>query len=90
MPTHLSTSPEAKALLKPEERLALSRSEIVNFMQKNNQILDILKPVVASYVSSNPVKTLAISAGVGAAMIVLKPWRLITLGSLLAVLKLRK
>lgn len=90
MPTHLSTSPEAKALLKPEERLALSRSEIVNFMQKNNQILDILKPFAASYVSSNPVKTLAISAGVGAAMIVLKPWRLITLGSLLTVLKLRK
>ena len=77
-------------MLKPEERLALSRSEIVNFMQKNNQILDIIKPVVASYASSNPVKMLAISAGVGAAMIVLKPWRLITLGSLLAMLKLRK
>ncbi len=79
-----------KPFLTPQERLSMSRSEIVNFMQNNNQILDILKPVVASYASSNPIKTLAISAGVGVAIVVLKPWRLITLGSLLTVLKLRK
>ena len=71
----------------PEERLSKSRSEIVNFMQKDNQLLHILQPVVASYAKSNPVKTLGIAAGLGAAIVVLKPWRLITLGSLLALLK---
>ncbi len=76
--------------LAPQERLAKSRSEIVNFMQKDNQLLHILQPVVASYAKSNPLKTLGIAAGVGAAVVILKPWRLITLGSLLAVLKARK
>jgi hypothetical protein len=79
-----------KTDLTPAERLSLSRSEIVNFMQKDNQILHILQPVVADYVKSNPLKTLGISAGMGAAIVVLKPWRLITPGSLLAVLRLRK
>ena len=76
-------------LLTPAERLSKSRAEIVNFMQNNNQILDILKPVVASYAKSDPVKTLGIAAGLGVAIVVLKPWRLLTLGGLLAVLKAR-
>lgn len=76
--------------LAPQERLAKSRSEIVNFMQKDNQLLHIMQPVVASYAKSNPLKTLGIAAGVGAAVVILKPWRLMTLGSLLAVLKARK
>ena len=76
-------------LLTPAERLSKSRAEIVNFMQNNNQILDILKPVVASYAKSDPVKTLGIAVGLGAAIVVLKPWRLLTLGGLLAVLKAR-
>lgn len=78
-----------KQTLSPQERLAKSRSEIVDYMRKDHQILHILQPVVASYAKSNPVKTLGIAAAVGAAMVVLKPWRLITLGSLLAVLKAR-
>ena len=78
-----------KPLLTPTERLSMSRAEIVNFMQNNNQILDILKPVVASYAKSDPVKTLGIAVGLGAAIVVLKPWRLLTLGGLLAVLKAR-
>lgn len=76
-------------ILTPQERLSNSRSEIANFMQHNNQILDILKPVVASYAKSHPVKTLGIAAGLGAAIIVFKPWRLISIGGLLAVLKSR-
>jgi hypothetical protein len=76
--------------LAPQERLAKSRSEIVNFMQKDNQLLHILQPVVASYAKSNPLKTLGIAAGVGAAVVIVKPWRLMSLGSLLAVLKARK
>jgi hypothetical protein len=78
-----------KLALTPAERLSQSRSEIVNYMQKDNQILHILKPVVISYAKTHPVKTLGIAAGVGAAIVVLKPWRLITLGSLLALLKAR-
>lgn len=78
-----------KPLLTPAERLSMSRSEIVNFMQNNNQLLDILKPVVVSYAKSDPIKTLGIAAGLGAAIVVLKPWRLLTLGGLLAMLKAR-
>lgn len=78
-----------KPLLTPAERLTDSRSEIVNFMQNNNQILDILKPVVASYAKSDPIKTLGIAATLGAAIVVLKPWRLLSIGGLLAVLKAR-
>ena len=78
-----------KSILTPQERLTHSRSEIANFMQNNNQILDILKPVVASYAKSAPIKTLGIAAGLGAAIIVFKPWRLISIGGLLAVLKSR-
>ena len=76
-------------ILTPQERLSNSRSEIANFMQHNNQILDILKPVVASYAKSDPIKTLGIAAGLGAAIIVFKPWRLISMGGLLALLKSR-
>ncbi len=78
-----------KPSLTPEERLTKSRSEIVNYMQKDNQLLHIMQPVVASYAKTHPVRTLGIAAGVGAALVVLKPWRLITLGSLLAVLRAR-
>lgn len=78
-----------KPILTPQERLSNSRSEIADFMQNNNQILDILKPVVASYAKSDPIKTLGIAAGLGAAIIVFKPWRLISIGGLLAVLKSR-
>jgi hypothetical protein len=78
-----------KSILTPQERLTRSRSEIANFMQNNNQILDILKPVVASYAKSAPIKTLGIAAGLGAAILVFKPWRLISMGGLLAVLKSR-
>jgi ElaB/YqjD/DUF883 family membrane-anchored ribosome-binding protein len=78
-----------KPSVTPEERLSHSRSEIANFMQKDNQLLHVLQPIVESYTKTNPLKTLGIAAGLGAAVVVLKPWRLITLGSLLAVLKAR-
>jgi hypothetical protein len=89
MTTKPFVTPLATPLLTPEERLSTSRSEIANFMQNNNQILDILKPVVAGYAKSDPLKTLGIAASLGAVIVVLKPWRLITIGSLLAVLKAR-
>ena len=75
--------------LSPQERLTLSRSEIVDFMQKDNRIFQIFQPVVTGYAKTNPMKTLGIAAGIGAAVVVLKPWRLITLGSLLALARSR-
>jgi ElaB/YqjD/DUF883 family membrane-anchored ribosome-binding protein len=84
-----SLKPELRAELSPQERLSLSRSEIVNVMQKDNHLFQIFQPVVTGYAKSNPFKTLGIAAGIGAAVVVLKPWRLITLGSLIAVLKSR-
>lgn len=83
------SEPSKNADLSPQERLALSRSEIVNFMQKDNRIFQIFQPVVTGYAKTNPIKTLGIAAGIGVAIVVLKPWRLITIGSLLAVLKAR-
>jgi ElaB/YqjD/DUF883 family membrane-anchored ribosome-binding protein len=84
-----SLTSDLKPELTPQERLSLSRSEIVNFMQKDNHIFQIFQPVVTGYAKANPMKTLGIAAGIGAAIVVLKPWRLITIGSLLAVLKSR-
>jgi hypothetical protein len=86
-------APELKPVLKPDltpqEKLSQSRSEIANFMQKDNHIFQILQPVVTGYAKTNPMKTLGIAAVIGAAIVVLKPWRLITIGSLFAVLKSR-
>ena len=85
------TSPDmtTKPPLSPEERLSQSRSEIIEFMYTDNSIFQIFRPVVTGYAKTNPVKTLGIVAGIGAALVVIKPWRLITLGSLLAILKSR-
>lgn len=49
---------------------------------------DLAKPVIGRYAREQPFKLLGIAAGVGAAAVVLRPWRLISLGGvLLATLK---
>lgn len=78
-----SSQPEST----PEERLSRSRSEIVSFMQKDNQVYQIIKPIVSSYATSHPVKTLGIAAGIGAAIVILKPWRFVTLAVMASALK---
>jgi hypothetical protein len=78
-----------KPFLTPVERLSASRTDIANYMQKDTQIFHVLKPIVANFVKTDPLKTLGVAAGIGAAIVVLKPWRLITIESLLAVLKAR-
>jgi hypothetical protein len=53
-----------------------------------NVAVDVAKPFISKYARANPMKLLAISAGIGAAAIFLKPWRLISVGGiLLAVMK---
>jgi ElaB/YqjD/DUF883 family membrane-anchored ribosome-binding protein len=80
---------DLKPDLTPQEKLSQSRSEIVNLMQRDDHIFQIFQPVVTGYAKTNPMKTLGIAAGIGAAIVVLKPWRLITIGSLIAVLRSR-
>lgn len=45
--------------------------------------MDVAKPMLGSYAKSHPVKLMGIAAGVGALAVVLKPWRLVSLGGLL-------
>ncbi len=50
--------------------------------------LDFGRPVVGRYAESHPLKLLGIAAGVGAAVVILRPWRLVSIGGLaLAALK---
>ncbi|HYW56897.1 MAG TPA: hypothetical protein VE934_08050 [Polaromonas sp.] len=50
--------------------------------------LDFLKPMVQSYAEDKPVRMLGISAAIGAAIVVIRPWRLMSLtGVLIAVAK---
>jgi hypothetical protein len=50
--------------------------------------VDFAKPVFQTYAQEQPLKLLGISAGIGAAAVVLRPWRLISVtGLLLAALK---
>ena len=53
-----------------------------------NVALDIAKPVLGKYAKEYPFRVLGIAAGVGAAAVLLKPWRLVSLGGLvLAAMK---
>ena len=47
-----------------------------------NVAFDVAKPVVESYTRNHPLKVLAIAAGLGAAAIWIKPWRLVSMGGL--------
>ena len=50
--------------------------------------LDVARPVVSSYAEGYPLQLLGISAGLGAAVALLRPWRLMSLtGLLMAVVK---
>lgn len=50
--------------------------------------LDVAKPVVQTYAEKQPLKLLGISAGLGAVVVVLRPWRLMSLtGLIIAALK---
>ena len=53
-----------------------------------NLALDIGRPLISKYAQAHPVKLMAIAAGVGVLVVVTRPWRLVSLGSvLLAALK---
>ena len=46
---------------------------------------DVAKPVVESYTRHHPLKVLGIAAGLGAAAVWIKPWRLVSVGGLAAL-----
>lgn len=50
-----------------------------------NVALDVAKPVVESYTRNHPLKVLGISAGLGAVVVWVKPWRLVSVGGLTAL-----
>lgn len=44
--------------------------------------LDVAKPVVGRYAEAHPFKLLVVAAAVGAAAVVIRPWRLVSVGGL--------
>ena len=50
-----------------------------------NVAFDVAKPVVESYTRNHPIKVLGIAAGLGAAVVWIKPWRLVSVGGLTAL-----
>ena len=48
-----------------------------------NLALDLARPVIGKYAEEKPLKLLGIAAGIGAAAVVLRPWRLVSLSALL-------
>lgn len=45
--------------------------------------IDLARPVIGKYAEEQPFKLLGISAGIGAAAVLLRPWRLVSLGAVL-------
>ena len=45
--------------------------------------VDVAKPVVGRYAKSHPFKLLGVAAVAGAAMVLVRPWRLLSLGGIL-------
>ncbi len=53
-----------------------------------NFAVSVAQPLLGRYASQSPFRLLAISAGLGAALVVIKPWRLVSMGGIaLATLK---
>ncbi|WP_168921172.1 hypothetical protein [Polaromonas vacuolata] len=48
-----------------------------------NIAYDMVQPLVKIYAAEHPFKILAVSAGVGAAAVLIKPWRLVSVSALL-------
>jgi hypothetical protein len=49
-----------------------------------NLALGIARPVLSQFAQEHPVKLVGIAAGVGVATVLLRPWRLVSLGTVLA------
>ena len=47
-----------------------------------NLAIDVARPIIGQYAKEHPAKLIAIAFAAGAAAVVLKPWRLISIGSI--------
>lgn len=45
--------------------------------------VDLARPLLGDYASAHPLKLLGISVAIGAAVVVIRPWRMVSLGTLL-------
>ena len=45
------------------------------------------RPLLTDYAKAHPFKLLGISAGAGAAIVLIRPWRMVSMGILLSTLK---
>ena len=53
-----------------------------------NLAIDVAKPIISRYAKDHPVQLIGIAVAVGAVAVILKPWRLISLGGIaLAAMK---
>lgn len=50
-------------------------------------VAELAKPLLEDYAQAHPFKLLGFSAGAGAALVVIRPWRMVSVGVLLAALK---
>lgn len=46
-------------------------------------VVELARPLLSDYASVHPFKLLAISVGIGAATVVVRPWRMVSVGALL-------
>lgn len=77
----LGDSPKASASLNTWDLLKLGVQTWWRH-HPGNMALSVATPLLGRYAHRRPFQLLAISAGVGAAVVLLKPWRLISLGDL--------
>jgi hypothetical protein len=52
-----------------------------------SMVTELARPLLDDYAKVHPFKLLGISAGVGAALVVIRPWRMVSMGVLLTGLK---
>ena len=50
-------------------------------------VVELVRPLLDDYAHAHPLKLVGISAGAGAAIVVMRPWRMVSMGVLLATLK---
>lgn len=50
-------------------------------------VADMARPLLTDYAKAHPFKLLGISAGAGAAIVLIRPWRMVSMGILLSTLK---
>jgi hypothetical protein len=82
LPSHPQTAPDSKWLLLKQTVISWWRHHPASFA------FDVAQPLLGKYAKAHPVKLLGMAAGVGALVVVAKPWRLFSLGGiLLSVIK---